>query len=214
MLSEFESFIHQESEILQSYPIYFWILGPYASGKTTLRKELELALSPTYQVGTITDGKFVLEAIKEDESEQYHRKTDEGGFIITSSKINVQVLQKLYSALQSFSGQVCIIEKALSVDPDGIRDSTMRTLLASMSEDIQSRSVFTYLQCSYDERLARNEGRSGSHVTGDHRRVNPAVFTKYGQRDDFDEMMPFITRPVIIINTERNEVVGVRNTDR
>lgn len=204
MKLELETFLGlAEKSRLQNIPLYIWIAGTIASGKTTLRQQLEKELSPLGQIGVFTDGKYILEEVARDTEFKYHRVNPEtGGFIVTNSAIDFGMRRRLIKDLHDFKGNFCLIELTIGTDRQGVRDMTFKSLIDLIDPDILKQSFFVYLQCPYEERILRNEQRSAINSSGDYRKVNPAALERFGFTDDFLDAAQFLSRPYFIINTK------------
>lgn len=173
-------------EILQPTPLYIWVLGPFASGKTTVCKQLQEELPGSQR---LTDGSHFMDIIKEDSEQRLHRKFGDSGeeFIVTSAELDYEMHRRLVRDIKQANTNYCLIEQCTGYDPAGVRDMSLASLMRFIPDNILARSIFLYVNVPTEERFKRNEDRGwdDDSRTGDDNKVPPEVFIAFGMIDDF-----------------------------
>ena len=194
-----------QSEYKDGEKLYVWIIGQFAAGKTTTSHKLENLLDNKYKVRIYPGGKYFLQTLNDDKDFKWHSgnylPTGEDEITITSGQFDIERRKSLMRDLINFNGEICLIEEAVSIDSLGIRNQTFNDLLKLIPSAIFNKSVFVYLDCSFNKRLERNEGRGGLGVNMDYRKVNSEVFLRLSRQDDFKKEAIALKRPYKIFKS-------------
>jgi len=206
MFERIEQFLSAEREISPDGPIYVWLIGPYAAGKTTVGLKLKERLSSFGTIQHFSGDKHFKQLIAEDTDSRLHdgeiKPDGASTVVIKSSEFDDEVNRRLIQEIQDFKGDVCIIEKASGKDQLEIRDLSIKNFIRIIPQAVYARSVFVYLSCPYELRRQRNANRSGlGGGKDDLIQVNVSVFERFAREDDFEEWSKIIDRPLIVVDT-------------
>jgi adenylylsulfate kinase-like enzyme len=125
MLERLSQTLENEMALASERPLYFWLIGPYASGKTTISQKLSKRLQTFGSVETYSDGNHFLKLVAEDKDHGLHDgQVNADGtrtVVIKSPKFDDLMRQRLVDEVSSFTGDVCLIEVGSGKDKLGIR---------------------------------------------------------------------------------------------
>ena len=184
-------------------PIYIWVMGLSGAGKTFVLEHLKEELQKRGTVGVFSDGAQLLQEVRKDTSQKYHIKDGEG-FLVTNTAIDDRVYRELVIKAEAFKGDFFLIEVTRGKDVEGERDLSFSRLFRSIPKHLLSNSVFIYVHCPYEERVRRNQLRTGNMSPGgNYRKVNPVAMRRFFQEDDFEEWKLTIQRPIIELDNSR-----------
>ena len=184
-------------------PIYIWVMGLSGAGKTFILEHLKGELQKRGTVGVFSDGDQLLREVRNDTRQEYHIKNEEG-FLVTNTALDDLVYRELVVRAEAFTGDFFLIEVTRGKDLEGKRDLSFSRLFRSIPEYLLSNSVFIYVHCPYEERIRRNQLRTGNaSLDGNYRKVNPVALKRFFQEDDFEKWKLTIKRPIIELDNSR-----------
>jgi hypothetical protein len=184
----------------RSSPIYIWVTGPFAAGKTFFIEHLTNELVKLGKVSTFRDDAQLIEEVNFDANSEHHIKIN-GGFIVTDNVIHDRILVNICSEAEKFDGDFFLIELARAGrDLQGIRDMSYYRISKFITRKILDNSIFIRIECPYEERLRRNEHRKHDRVDGKYRKATLDIMQRFAPEDDFYEWIKGISRPIIVLN--------------
>ena len=181
-------------------PLYIWVTGPFAAGKSFVIEHLSNELQKFGKVAIFLDTAHIIKEVNDDIEGLHHIRHD-GGFTITDNVIHDRILDKLMKEAEAFGGDFFLIEMArVGRDTKGLRDLSYHRLSRHITSKILARSVFIRLNCPYEERARRNECRNGQTPDGKYRKASATLMERFSPEDDFRAWKAGINRPVVALD--------------
>lgn len=181
-------------------PVYIWVTGQFAAGKTFFIEHLSEELMKLGKVAIFRDDAQLNIEINTDVDKKHHTNIN-GDIIITDNVIHDRILVKTCEEAEKFDGDFFIIELArVGKDLKGKRDMSYYRISKFITKIVLDHSVFIRIECPYTERMRRNELRAPDRLDGKYRKAPLEIMQRFSQEDDFHEWAKNIGRPIIMLD--------------
>ena len=191
------------SEILKKKddkPVYIWVTGPFASGKTFFIEHLSKELVKLGKLSIARDDIHLIREVNFDLDNKHHININ-GNFIVTDNVIHDRILANICKEAENFNGDFFLIELARTgKDSQGKRDMSYSRISKFITKQVLDNSVFIRIECPYSERLRRNEFRDYARLDGKYRKAHLELMQRFLHEDDFYEWTKSTGQPIIVLD--------------